>query len=138
MTLIITPINIWALLVCILINMILGALWYSPVLFGNKWLTLIGKKADEITKEDANKSMSLSIIPAALSIIFLALVLSFVNSQNWIDALITGSLMSAGFIGMSSFNLVLFEGRSVGLTLINVGYSFTAFNIASQILTYWK
>ena len=26
---------------------ILGALWYSPVLFGNKWITLMGIKIDK-------------------------------------------------------------------------------------------
>ncbi len=138
MTLSISSMNIWAVLVCIVINMVLGALWYSPLLFGNIWLKLIGLKADDISRDDANKSMGFAIIPAALSILFLWLILSFVNAQTLGDALITGSLMSAGFIGMSAFNLVLFESRSIGLSLINVGYSFVAFNIASVILTLWK
>lgn len=138
MTLTITSMNIWAVLVCIVFNMILGALWYSPVLFGNIWLNLIGLKAEDISKEDANKSMKFAIIPAALSILFLWLMLSFVNAQTLGDAVITGSLISAGFIGMSAFNLVLFESRSLGLSLINVGYSFVAFNVASVILTIWK
>lgn len=138
MTLAISSMNIWAVLVCIVFNMVLGALWYSPVLFGNIWLKLIDLKAEDISGEDAGKSMGFAIIPAAFSILFLWLILSFVNAQTLGDALITGSLMSAGFIGMSAFNLVLFESRSVGLTLINVGYSFVAFNIASVILTFWK
>ena len=40
--------NILAFLVCIVSNMILGALWYSPVLFGKVWLNLIGKKPEDI------------------------------------------------------------------------------------------
>jgi len=28
--------------------MAIGALWYSPVLFGNRWQALIGKSPDEI------------------------------------------------------------------------------------------
>lgn len=138
MTLTLSSMNIWAVLVCIFFNMILGALWYSPVLFGNIWLKLRGLKAEDISKEDANKSMGFAFIPATLSILFLWLILSFVNAQTLADALITGSLMSAGFIGMSAFNLVLFESRSIGVTLINVGYSFVAFNVASVILTFWK
>ncbi len=138
MTLQVSFLNLWAILVSIISNMVIGALWYSPLLFGNIWLRLIGKKAEDISKEDANKSMMLSIIPAALSIIFLALILAFVNASTILDALIIGTLMSVGFIGMGSLNLVLFEDRSFKLTLLNVGYSFVAFNIAAVILTLWK
>lgn len=138
MTLQISFLNFWAILVCIISNMVIGALWYSPVLFGNVWLKLIGKKPEDISKEDANKSMMLSIIPAALSIIFLALTLAFVNASTILDALIISTLMSLGFIGMSALNLVLFEGRSFKLMVLNVGYSFVAFNIAAVILALWK
>lgn len=138
MTLQIPFFNVWALIVAILSNMILGALWYSPVLFGNTWLALVGKKAEDISKEDASKSMSFSIIPAIFTNIFLTLVLAFANAQTILDALIIGTLLSIGFIGMSAFNLVLFENRSVKLTILNVGYSIVSINIAALILTLWK
>ena len=48
MTLHFHGINIWAVLVSIVAMMVIGALWYSPVLFGNTWLRLIGKKPEEI------------------------------------------------------------------------------------------
>ncbi len=73
-----------------------------------------------------------------MAIVFLALIIALVNSQTWIDALIIANLMSIGFIGMSSLNLVLFEGRSLKLSILNVGYSVVAFNIGAQVLTYWK
>jgi len=118
--------------------MVIGSLWYSPLLFGNTWLKLVGKTREGISKEDSSKAMSLSIIPAILSILFLSLVLAFIPTETVLDALIVGSVVSAGFIGMSVFNLVLFEDRSVKLTILNVGYSFVTLNIAAIILTVWK
>lgn len=138
MTLGIAFFNIWAVLVGVVSNMIIGALWYSPVLFGNVWLKLVGKKAEDINQEDANKSMALSLIPAALSILLLAVTLGFVNATTIVDALVVGTLASVGFIGMSALNLVLFEGRSLSLAILNVGYSFVSFNVAAVILTLWK
>lgn len=130
--------NTWAVLVCIVSNMIIGSLWYSPVLFGNTWLQLVGKSPADISRADANTSLMLSIIPAALSVIFLAIILSLVNASTVLDALIIGSILSAGLIGMSALNLVLFEDRSLKLAILNVGYSFVSFNIAAVILTLWK
>ena len=36
-------INYWAVLVAGVAYMVLGAIWYTPALFGNAWLKAIGK-----------------------------------------------------------------------------------------------
>ena len=138
MTLHFHELNIWAILVSVVVMMILGALWYSPVLFGNTWLKLIGKKPEDIKKEDANKSMGFAIIPAILHTLTLALLLNFVHAQTIADGLIVASLAAVGFIFMSLFNLVLFEDRSFKLTLLNAGYPFCALNIIAIILVMWQ
>ena len=130
--------NLWAMLVCVVLNMIIGALWYSPVLFGKTWLKLIGKKQEDISKESGNKAMMLALIPALVSTVLLALALALVNAATIADALIVGSLVSAGFIGMSVLNLVLFEGRSLTLGILNTGYAFVSMNISAIILVLWR
>jgi len=137
-TLHLSSFNFWAILVCIVSNMVIGGLWYSPLLFGNIWLKSINKKASDITREDANKTMMISLIPAILTIVFLAITLSFVHAVTVLDALVIGTLVSLGFIGMNLLNLALFENRSIKLTLISIGYSFVSLNIAAIILTLWK
>ena len=129
--------NIWAILVCIIINMVLGALWYSPLLFGNIWLKLVNKKAEDISKEESKKAMSFAFIPAVINSVLLALILGFINAQNLLDAIIIGSILSAGFVGMSSVNLILFEDRKPGLALLNTGYAFAGFVVSAIILTLW-
>ncbi|MFZ5516669.1 MAG: DUF1761 domain-containing protein [Candidatus Zhuqueibacterota bacterium] len=138
MTLHFSNLNLWAILVCIVSNMVIGGLWYSPILFGNIWLKSINKKASDISREDANKTMMISLIPAILTVFFLAVTISFVNAVTVVDALVIGTLVSLGFIGMNLINLVLFENRSMKLTLISIGYSFVSLNIAAVILTLWK
>ena len=138
MTLQVQSFNIWAVLVSLLCQMVLGALWYSPVLFGNIWLRLTGQKAEDISKEDASRSMMISIVPSLILVFSLALVVAFVNASTIIDALIIGSVVSIGFIGTISFNLVLFESRPVKLFLLNAGYPFVSLNICAVILTMWK
>jgi hypothetical protein len=131
-------INIFAVLVGMAINMVLGALWYSPVLFGNYWLKLIGKNSEDISKDDAGKSMSFAIIPAFFSSFSLALLVAFAIPVSILDGVILGTIASVGFSFMSLFNLVLFEDRSIRLTLINSGLNFVAWNIISVVLTLWR
>ena len=131
-------INIWALLVSIVSSMALGMLWYSPVLFGNVWLKLVDKKAEDISKEESKSAMSLAFIPAVVSSLGLALLVSIMGAVTWVDAIVLGSLTSITFSGMSMLNLVFFENRSFKLTLLNVGYGFVAYNVAAVILTIWR
>ena len=37
-----------AIVVAAVAGMVIGALWYSPLLFGNAWLKAIGKTEDEL------------------------------------------------------------------------------------------
>lgn len=130
--------NIWAVLVGIVSNMAIGALWYSPVLFGNAWLTLVGKKSEDISDAEGSAAMALSIIPAIVTVISLALLLGFTGASSISDALVVGSLASLGLMGMGSLNLVFFEDRSIKLTALNAGYFIVALNVAAVILTLWK
>lgn len=137
MTLSIESINVWAVLVAILSNMVLGMLWYSPLMFGNLWLKLIGKTAEEISKEESAKAMKWAFVPAVVSSFSLALLLGFLNAQTAVDGIVIATVVAVGFIGMSHLNLVLFEGRSLKLTILNTGYSLTSLVIAGTILSLW-
>jgi len=130
--------NILAIIAGVLINMFIGTLWYSPLLFGNIWLTLIGKKSEDISKKDGNSSMAFAIIPAAVAACALALLVEISHAVTIGDALILGTLTSLAFSGMSALNLVLFENRSLRLSILNTGYFFISWNIVTILLTIWK
>lgn len=130
--------NIWAIIVVIVIRMVLGGLWYSNILFGKKWLNLIGKTMDEISKEESNKAMSFAFIPAIVASLALWFILSTLNISSIGYALIVSAVISVGCTAMSHLNLILFEDRKVGLTLINVGYDFISLAIGGIILTIWQ
>jgi len=127
-----------AVLVCIISNMVIGALWYSPVLFGTIWLKLVNRQSGDIDTKEARSSMALSIIPAILSVLTLAVLLGLTGASTPMEGILVASLVSVGFVGMSALNLVFFENRSLALTLLNTGYFFTALNVAALILTLWK
>lgn len=138
MTLTISTFNIWAVLVAIILNMVLGMLWYSPLMFGNLWLKLIGKTAEEISKEESSQAMKWAFVPAVVSSLSLALILGFLNAQSALDGIVIATVVAVGFIGMSHLNLVLFESRSLKLTILNTGYSLASLILAGIVLSLWR
>ncbi|MBI9104983.1 MAG: DUF1761 domain-containing protein [Spirochaetales bacterium] len=130
--------NIWAILLTIVLQMVLGALWYSPAMFGKIWLELTNQKQEDISREEGNKAMAFAVIPAIFSSIFLAIILALTGASTILEGVIIGSILSIGFGGMAMLNLVFFEGRSFRLTLLNAGYAFTGMNLGAIILIVWN
>ena len=127
-----------ALAVSFVAFMLIGALWYSPVLFGKIWMKELGIKEEDISREEGTRAMLLSMLPALVSVGVVYILLAFLNARTLPDALIVGSLASLGLVGMNALNLTLFEGRSLKLVCINAGYSFVSLNTAALIMTLWK
>ena len=132
-------INWLAILVAAIVPMVAGMLWYSPMLFANPWMKLIGKTKEEIMASGSpGKAYAISFIGA--------LIMSYVMSYfvHWTDSHTLGQGMKIGFalwLGMvvtSNLGTALFEFRKWGLYLINMGYNFVCMLIMGGVLAVWK
>jgi uncharacterized SAM-binding protein YcdF (DUF218 family) len=62
-------VNLWSVLVAAIATMVVGFLWYSPLLFARPWMVAMGydpedkAKAEELRK-GAGKSYAISLWPA--------------------------------------------------------------------------
>ncbi len=72
-------INYWALAGGTLFAFILGAVWYSPLMFGNLWAKING--ADKYTKEELQK-LEKEMTKFYLLQLFLTILTMFVLYQN--------------------------------------------------------
>lgn len=114
-------------------SLVLGAIWYSPMLFANRWMALAGLSEDQL------KSGSMPMIFGGAFL--LSLIAAFVFSMflGPKPALMFG--LGAGFsaglcwvaagLGIS----YLFERRPLGLFLINGGYFTLQFTLIGAILS---
>ena len=129
-------VNLLAVLLCAVSSLVLGGLWYSPLLFSKTWQREAG-----LSDEQA-KSGNMALIFG------LAFVLSLVAAYVFgmflgPDMPFTGALgagFSAGLCWVAaSFGInYLFERRSVTLWLINGGYHTLQFTLFGAILGWWK
>ena len=131
--------NIWEILVAALATLVVGALWYSPRVFGKAWQDRAG-----LSDEDLRQSnMALIFGLAFLLNIFVALALSFfVEIFMMVGATpITGGLLSsvlALFFVATTFGVnYLFSRRSMKLYLIDVGYLMVSFFVMGLIIGAW-
>lgn len=109
-------------------SMVIGALWYSPALFGKAWQRETG-----LTDEQIARSSFALIYGGAflLSLIAAAVFAMFLGKEMSLGAA-TAAGLSAGLCWVAaSFGInYLFERRPLALWLINGGYhtlQFTAF-----------
>ena len=134
-------INYPAVLVAGLLYWMLGALWYSPLLFAHKFIELMRWTPADIAAVQASGTGKLVAI-AFLSSLVLAYVLAhflrFTHAENARDGIRTAFWLWLGFVVTSNLETVLFEQRAVGLYLISNGYHLVGFLLMGALLAVWK
>ncbi|MCK9411498.1 MAG: DUF1761 domain-containing protein [Prolixibacteraceae bacterium] len=133
-------INVWAVLVGTIAIWVLGALWYSPVLFGKIWQKEVEFKEEGIKK--ANMAMVFGL--SFLVMLFMVWALNFViNSHKPEEVSILKGLHYGAFTGFF-FSMMtmginyLYQRRSVTLWLIDGFYMVIGLGIAGMILGAWR
>ena len=133
--------NLLAVLVSAIIGMVIGALWYSPLLFGKVWMNLSGftdKKMQEMKKKGMAVPYILNFISTLILSYVLALFISASQAVTIMQGAIVGFFVWIGFMATLMLNSVLWEGKPVKLYILNIAYHLITVIIMSVILTVWK
>jgi hypothetical protein len=131
-------VNYLAVLVCTAISMVMGALWYSPVLFGNAWMKGVGFKKEDISKSDSSKAMMGSVVIAFVMNVVLASFTIMTQAKGFWGGVHVGALVGVGFIAMVLLMNSLYEKTSLKVWLIHSFYQTILLMINGGILTIWK
>ncbi|MGB3862872.1 MAG: DUF1761 domain-containing protein [Candidatus Aminicenantaceae bacterium] len=133
-------VNYLAILVCGVVFMVLGALWYSPILFGKKWMVFMGKSEEEIKEQSVGvwKAYLISAAGALIMAYVLAHVIYYVQADTVLKGLQTGLWVWLGFVVTSNLGGILFEGRPKGLYFLYNGYQLVSLLCMGVILSIWK
>ena len=129
-------VNWIAVALCGVASLVLGAIWYSPVLFGKQWQAAAGL-SDERAKSG---NMAMIFVGAfALSLIAAAVFAMFLGQEMSLGAA-TAAGFSAGLCWVvASYGIsYLFERRPLSLWLINGGYHTLQFTLFGLIIGYLK
>jgi hypothetical protein len=130
-----------AIIVAAFAYFILGALWYSKVLFAKRW---IADNKIDINDPNAKKGMGLMfggsfvlMFVQCLAIAILAERIDIVG-DGWMSGLKLGALTGCCFSAASVGINYLYEKKPLSLFLINAGYAIVGNIIAAIIICCWK
>lgn len=136
-------INYLAVLVCGVLAMVLGFVWYGP-LFGKKWLQVIGATELDLQKR---KEMQKRAMPLYAVTFVLALFQAYVLAhyiQGWQDASgvenaiwIWAAFIMPTVAGASMWNN---DSATVSWTrfLLQAGYNLVLFSVFGLVLGMWR
>jgi hypothetical protein len=98
----------------------LGALWYSPALFGSAWMAELGKNAEELAPDGRAMAGSIfSCLVAATTVEWLA---TAIGADGAAAGAGLGLLLGLGIVAMTMLSDALFSGWTARLYTIQLGY----------------
>ncbi|MDX1543408.1 MAG: DUF1761 domain-containing protein [Christiangramia sp.] len=130
-------INHWAVLVCAIFNLILGALWYSPALFYKAWQKENNLTDEQLKSANAGKMYGISFFLAYLMSYNMAFFLGDA-STDWVWGITAGFLTGFGWAASIFTVIALFEQKSWKYIFINSGYIIIYFTVIGFIIGIWR
>ena len=130
-----------AVIVATLAHYILGGLWYSPLLFGNKFIQLINWTPEQLRQVESQshaKELALAFVLSLVLVYILAHFVQYTKATNALGGIQTAFWLWLGFVVTTQAPTVIFEGRSFGLFAINVAYQLVGCALAGAILAIWR
>jgi uncharacterized protein DUF1761 len=130
-----------AVIVAALVHYILGGLWYSPLLFGNKFLQIRNftpQQLEQIQTNGAAKELAIALVTSVVLVYILAHFVQYTKAKTAWGGIETAFWLWLGFIATTQLATVLFEQRPLGLYLINISYQLVGCALAGVILAIWR
>jgi hypothetical protein len=131
-------INYWAVTVAWLVNVVIGAYWYSPAGFGKLWAKLSGVDHMKIPEKEATKAIGFVAVSAILQTLTLAAVLHSVHVANAWDGLMVGLALWLGLVAATTIGNTLYQRLSWKFWWLNSSYFLIVMAINSVVLTIWQ
>ncbi len=114
---------------------LVGALWYSPVLFGKTWQALTG-----VTAENAPSPMLTylgGLVLLFITTVGLAFLKETTGGTDLSDGVQLGLGVSIAFVTAQLVLNAMYEKRPRNLVAINAGYAIVGITLASIIVVLW-
>ena len=127
--------HILGILLAAAAGFVLGALWYSPALFGHVWARESGtpETHNPDPKAQVRFFVILLVALAVAAAILGAIIMSWGGPVRWLDGLKAGALgglLAGTVVAMDA----LFERKGPKLFLINAGYYLVSFCVMGVIV----
>jgi len=135
-------VNLWSVLAAAVATMILGFLWYSPLLFAKPWTLAMGYDPNDKAKMDemrkgAGKLYGITFVASLISAFVLAKIIDVTTVNAALYGMKIGFAVWLGFVTTVQLTSTLFKRRPIKLYLIDTGYQLVCYLVMGAILAKW-
>jgi hypothetical protein len=130
--------NHLAIIVSAVILWLLGAVWYSPVLFAKPWMAIIGIKKDATKSSSMIAGMVASFVCDVIRAFVLAHLIIWSDASTFGWGALVGFIAWTGFFAAPNLPQGIYEGRPLKLFAINSGYWLVGLLIVGGVLAIWR
>ena len=136
-------VNLWAVLVSALATMVVGFVWYSPLLFARRWMVLMGLDPDDKAKiaemqKSAGPSYMLALVASVVSAAVLGKIIAVATIETALYGMKVGLAVWLGFVPTVQLTNSMFSRQPAKLYAINTGYQLVCFLSMGAIMGAWR
>jgi hypothetical protein len=134
-------VNFWSVLVASVVAFGIGALWYSPILFGKEWMSLTKTSDTDMAAAKAKgmwKSYLMHFVATVVSFCVLGFIIANAGSMNAGDGAFLGFLIWIGFVATMGVSAMLWEKAPLKLVLIDTINTLLGLVIGGAIIGAWR
>ena len=135
-------VQMWAVALAAVATMVVGFLWYSPLLFARPWMVAMGYDPDDKAKlaemqKGAGVMYSIALVASLVSAFVLAKILVGMTIASPLYGMKVAFAVWLGFVATVQLTDKLFGQRPTKLFLINTGYQLVCYLVMGVILGKW-
>src|ERR1700722_17837594 len=129
--------NVLPILAATFARMVLGAIWYSPPVFGRAWMALAGRTPDQM-RAQMPKALAVDLITSLIMAFVLSHAVRFAGATGIGQGAAVGFCTWLGFIATTTAGIAVYENRPVRLLLITNGWQVVSLAVMGAILAAWS
>lgn len=115
----------------------LGAVWYSPAVFGRIWMREMNLSDKDGRKANIMPALAGSLLCTLLSAVILQFLITTVYADDALLGANVGLIAGVGFVTPCIMTNCLYENRSLRFLMISAGYHVTGLVLMGAILGAW-
>lgn len=133
-------VNFIAVFLAAIVAMVIGFLWYSPMLLGKPWMKEKGYSSEQLKKEqkEMGKWYGVSFVVALITAYVLSLVMTlgenFYHQSELSTGITSAFWMWLGFIMPVQMTATIFGGKNFKLFGIDAGYQLASILAMGAVL----
>jgi len=135
-------INFWPILVASIVAFALGALWYSSILFGDEWMSLMKITDKDVAAAKAKGGMwklyVVQIVFTIVSYCVLGFLVTNMASVSASDGAFLGFLVWLGFTVPAAVERLIWEKKPLKLILIQGVLALLNLVIGGAVIGAWR